>query len=210
MQRLITPLLALLALSSATLALQERAAKPKAKDFGALVTEAKTAFEGQRYGAAVTGLRDALALASKAHRKAIFGAYPAAPAGWTLEPPAEEDEVPAALAGLAALGGSQVQGSYSGPNGASLGLTVMIDSPMAQMITMWASNPALLGDDAEVVKYGAHRAVLRTREKGSSYELQLLVGDDIVQVDLQGADDDLLFRVLDQAAVDRLALALAQ
>ncbi|MEZ6013786.1 MAG: hypothetical protein R3F49_01615 [Planctomycetota bacterium] len=210
MQRIALPTLATLLLTTAALAFQERVSKPKAKDFGGILTEAKAAFDGQRYGAAVGGLRDAITIASKEHRKAIRAAFPTAPAGWALEAAEDDGEAPAQLASLALMAGTSVEGTYRQSSGrGKMQVTVLADSPMAQMFSMMTSNPALLDKESELVKYGQHSAVLRTRTKGSSYELQLLIVDDLVTVSVEGANDELLFAVWNQAAVDKLAAALS-
>lgn len=211
MKRFLVPILAALACATVGVALQERVSKPKAKDFGGLLTEAKTAFDETRYGAAVDKLGDALAIAAAEQRKAVLAAFPPAPESWTFKADESADESAAQLAGLALMAGNNIAGEYSekGGNG-RMHVTVMANSPLARMFTMWVANPAMLGKDAELVKYGQHNAVLRTRTKGSSYEMQILVLDDVIQIDLNGASDDFLLKVWSQNAVDALAGALSK
>ncbi|MBL8859872.1 MAG: hypothetical protein JNL28_15300 [Planctomycetes bacterium] len=210
MQRLLIPTAALLLCAGAVFALQERVSKPKAKDFGAILTEAKTAFDAAHYGTALGRLRDATAIVTKERRKAVLAAFPAAPEGWKLEAEEPNDEAVAQLAGLAFMGGAGIEGKYVavGGNG-RINVSILADSPLARMFSMWIANPAMLDKDAELVKYGAHNAVLRTRTKGSSYEMQLLVGEDLVQIDVSNASDEFLFKLWNQAAVDKVAAALA-
>lgn len=210
MRRIILSTLITALCATAALAVQERVSKPKVKDFGGILTEAKTAFDAGRYGAAVNGLRDALALAAKEHRKAILAAFPAAPESWKFKAEEQDDQAAAQLAGLALMAGTNIEGEYRQEKGSGrMKVTVLADSPMAQMFTLMTTNPALLDKNAELVKYGAHSAVLRTRTKGASFELQILIVDDLVTVDLTGADDQFLFRLWNQTAVDALAAALS-
>lgn len=195
--------------ASAALVVQERVSKPKARDFAGLLTEAKTAFDGKRFGAALGHLRDAVAIASKEQRKAILAAFPAPPTDWTFEAPEQDDQVSGALAGIAMAAGTSIEGTYQSPDGdASMRVAVLADSPLTKMLAMTMSNPAALEKGSELVRYGKHTAVLRTRTKGSNYELQILIDDDLVTVDVEGAREDLLFGVWNQAAVDKLAAAL--
>lgn len=210
MQRILVPLVVILLGASAAFALQERVQKPKAKDFGAILGEAKTAYDAKRFGATIGHLRDALGLASGEQRKAVLAAFPAAPTGWTFEAAEQLDESAAAVAGLALMAGTNIEGAYRDADGNEvMGVTVLADSPLSKMMGMMISNPSMLDKDSELVKYGKHSAVLRTRTKGSSYELQILIDDDLVTVDVNGATDDQIFAVWSQAAVDKLAAALA-
>jgi len=84
------------------------------------------------------------------------------------------------------------------------------DSPMVQMFNMWIQNPAMLGEGAELIKYGPHAAVLRTQGSGRLQLQILLLGKHLCDVTSEGLDEDGLFALFDQAAVDRLASVLSR
>jgi hypothetical protein len=90
---------------------------------------------------------------------------------------------------------------------ASIGVTITADSPLVQMFSMWINNPSLLEPGSELIKYGANNAVLK--KQGDALQLLILIGSDICDVNVRGRNDEFLLKVFDQAAVDRLAAALA-
>jgi hypothetical protein len=72
---------------------------------------------------------------------------------------------------------------------------------------MMFGNPAALGQDGEVVGYGAHRAIFK--REGSRLSLQIVLSDrHLVNVEFPGQDEEALFALFDQRAVDRIAAAL--
>ncbi|MEM6675502.1 MAG: hypothetical protein AAF726_21815 [Planctomycetota bacterium] len=190
----------------AALAVQERVQKAGPDDFPSLLTQASEAWTAERYGACDESLKSALRLVGKKRREAILAAFPAATEGWTRKD-AKADE--AAMAMLAGLAGSVVEADYRGPEGRNLEVKAMVDSPMVQMMAMQLSNPAMLGDDAELIKYGQHRALLR-KNSGNRYELMILVDDDIIQANSRSMSDDELLGVMSQSVVDGLAAAMAK
>lgn len=207
-------LVALAVLPVATVALQERASKKKEKDFPAVMTAASEAWKDHRFGACLGSLREATHLAYVKYAQAIQAALPAAPAGFTAKPDTSYgDSAAAPLVGALSAGfGTVISQSYQPEGrGRAIQVTVTADSPLVQMLGMVINNPAMLPKGSELIKYGAHSALLEQKSGGKSRGLQILIhGKDLVDVQFPSDDEDALFAMFDQAAVDRLAQALAR
>ena len=186
---------------------QERVKKKGAADFAAVHQSLGESWKAGQYGKSVDLARELLAIANTKRSAVVMAAMPAAPEGWTVESEEQSAQENAMAAAIAAGMGTTIQRRYSNESGeGSLELTVTADSPLAQMVQMWLTNPQMLGEDAELVKYGTSQAVLR--KDGDSWNLQMLIDDDLVEATLYGQSDDFLLGFLDQAAVDKLAAAL--
>jgi hypothetical protein len=199
-------ILAPLALAAVLGAAQERVKKNEPADFRALLESAQAAYDAGRFGACVKDLQAASSLAVVQRAKAIRAALPAAPAGFAIEPDESLEEALASpMLGAMALGiGSVVQQTYRAEGrGGSIDVTIQVDSPLLQMFQMWVTNPAMLPKGSEVIKYGAHTAVLR--DDGGTRNLQLVIDANLVEVSWPNADEDALFAMFDQKAVDKLA-----
>ncbi|MEM7307610.1 MAG: hypothetical protein AAF682_13110 [Planctomycetota bacterium] len=210
------PLLALSLLAIAPLALgaatQERVKPRQASDFGTLVDTAKKAWGDKRYGACQTSLQEAVALVAKARGDAIRAALPGAPAGFQAEKPKKQDQAANPFLGaLAATVGNVIEQRYIPDGGGQpIQVTVTADSPMLQMFQMWIANPAMLPAGSELIKYGPHNAVLKKEQNGRRLNLQIVVGGSLAEVRWPNGDEDALFAMWDQAAVDKLAGVLSR
>jgi hypothetical protein len=86
-------------------------------------------------------------------------------------------------------------------------VTLTADSPMVQMFGMMTANPAMLGPDAELIKYGATSAILK--KEGTRRSLQIpIAGKHLCEVKWPNEDEDALLAMFDQASVTKLTLAL--
>ena len=102
------------------------------------------------------------------------------------------------------------QFKYTSDNGQRMEVQVMGNSPLVAMFGLAVQNPAMLGKDQEVVRYGSHTALLKANPNGKGAELQILIGGKhTVTVQLRGESDEFLLKVMDQAAVDRIAKVLS-
>jgi len=99
---------------------------------------------------------------------------------------------------------TMIERRYKGESG-TLSCQVTADSPMIQMFGMWVKNPAMLGEGAELVKYGEYDAVLRKESDRRS--LQIVIGTSMVEAKGR-VSDEFLLRMFDQKVVDRLAVVL--
>ena len=202
----LVPLLAVLAVAAAP---QERAAKKTPADFGKTLDSAKKAWSASDYGACMASLKEALSLVSIKRVEVILASLPAAPEGYEIAPDKSTDQMRAnqMLGAMAAAVGNIVSRDYRGPH--RLRVTVTADSPMVQMLNMWIANPALLDQNSEMITYGSHKAVLKKTSGGKQRELMIvLYGKHVAQIDFASDDEDFLFAMWDQAAIDRLAAAL--
>ena len=79
------------------------------------------------------------------------------------------------------------------------------------ILTMVFNNPTLIeADGGELVKYGAHKAVLK-KNGDNGQELQILMHDmHLVKVTTTGVGADDLLKMFDQACVDRLEKPLGK
>ncbi len=182
---------------------QERTKKKEAKDFPALLASANAAWEAGNYGKASADLKAASSLVGAKHREALLAAFPAAPENWKFTPTKQND----AAGMMMGMTGMVIEGKYEGPERERVKLTMSVDSPMVQMMSMAFSNPALLGDGAEVIKYGKYQGLLK-KNGNDRYELSILIGDDMLQADARGMTDDALLVLCNQAMVDKMAAAL--
>jgi len=200
-------LLATLVLTSA--ALQKRAKTTSAADFPGLMKAASAAWDAGNYSECLTNLKKATGLANEKRSAAIRAALPAAPAGWKLEP--EKKNAAAGNAMAQALGGAMgnvTQARYSEEGGrGSIDISLMADSPMVQMFNMMVTNPAMLGEDGELIEYEEHRAVLKKERNGLSLQI-LIHKKHMFDVKTRGLDEDGLFAMFDQATIDKLAALL--
>ena len=147
-----------------------------------------------------------MTLVAKERRATILAAFPPAQEGWTLKPKKVDEAAAAMFSGIA---GTTVEVDYNGPSNERVGFQAMVDSPMVQMMSMMFANPKVLGDDAELIMYGDHKAVLKKNGK-DRYELSIVVGDDVIQVNSRGMSDDALLGMVSQKVVDDLAAAMAR
>lgn len=202
-----------LALVAAIPFAQKRASETKPADFASVLTSAQEAWKAERYGACMGELNKAIGLAMAQRTKVIVAALPAAPEGWTreIEDVGEQMRGNAFAAGLGAIAGTQLTAHYrSGDGSASLDVSVNADSPMIPMLNMVLSNPAMRDKGTELIEYGAHKALL-TSSDGQPSQLQIVIAQKhYCQIDINGVGEDRLFKLFDQAAVDKLAEALSK
>jgi hypothetical protein len=198
----IAPFVFVLAASLATATGQERAAPQKPPTFPEAVDQAKRAVDGEKYGAAIAALQAAISDMQKKQRAAVIAGLPK-PAGFEIH----DDDVDESAAAFNAtlIAGASVTRHYRKGDDTSIDVEVTANSPVLQMLAMMFNNPALItADGGEVVKYGAHKAILKkSGDKGQ--ELQILMYDKhLIKVTSQGLTADELLKVFDQAFVDRM------
>lgn len=196
--------------ASALPSIQTRAAKPEVQDFPAVLARAQDHYEANRYAAAMADLKTCVGLTQTRWVEAIREALPAAPENWTKVPqPKDEQESAQAQAMLASLSlgvGTQVEQRYTAES-KRLDVSITADSPMVGMMGMMFSNPAMLNANQELIEYGTHKAILDT-SNSRGLDLQILIANKhLIQVTCP-EDDEFLFAMFDQAAIDRLAAAL--
>jgi hypothetical protein len=185
---------------------QERVTKKGPPEFKDVHAEVARAYEAGKLGLAVSKSKELLGVLQTKWGEAILAALPAAPEGFELVPQKKQDPQAAGmLAAMAGAVGTVVEQKYKG-DGVTITATVQADSPLIQMFSMWVANPSMLGEGAELVKYGDVNAVLK--KEGRGWSLQILIGTSLV--DAKGAKDDaMLLRMFDQAVVDELSRVLA-
>ena len=192
------PLLALPTLS------QKRQKKADPKDFPAVIKKANEAFGAGQFGACMTHLKAAMAMATAGLRTQILASMPAAPEGWTADKP-KDDSSNAYLAQMGLGSMISVEQRYRGPDGKSLKVQIMPSSAMAKMIgmgfAMAASDP-----NSELVDYEGNKALFKKSNKGKRFELNILIaGKHLVQANGSAMDEDAFFKMFNQAFVTKIA-----
>ena len=209
MSKRFLPILAVFAtLVLTSAALQKRAKSTSAEDFPGIMKAASAAWDAGDYGTCLAQLKKATGLANGKRSEAIRAALPATPAGWMLEPAKKNQAENAMAAAFTGAVGNITQARYKEEGGrGSIEISLMADSPMVQMINMAIANPAMLGENGELIEYEAHRAILKTERSGLSLQI-LIHKKHLCDVKVRGMDDDALFAMFDQATVDKLAAVL--
>ncbi|MFY9344674.1 MAG: hypothetical protein WAT39_19430 [Planctomycetota bacterium] len=189
-------------------AAQERSGPKKTPTFPEAVEQAKKAVEADKLGAAIAALQAAIRDLQKKQRAAVLACLPK-PEGWTVEDDAVDENSEAIAAGIAAAGMTMRRRYQKGEQ--SIAVEVTANSPLMGMLTMMFDNPTLVeASGGELVKYGAHKAILK-KSGDSGQELQLLMhGTHLIKIDAQGVTADDLLKVFDQAFVDRLEKPLGK
>lgn len=200
--------LAVLAVLITPAAAQERSAPKKAPTFPEAVDAAKKAVEADKLGAAIAALQAAIRDLQKKQRTQVLAALPK-PEGWEVEDP-QPDEQADNLAASVLGGGYQVTRRYR-KGDKSINVEITANSPLMQMLSMMFSNPALIqADGGELVKYGAHKALLK-KSGDNGQDLQILMHDThLIKVNSEGLTADELLKIFDQACVDRLEKPLGK
>lgn len=187
---------------------QERTREKKPPTFAELHAAVKTHFDAGAYGKAYGSARELLTLVGVERAGAIRAAMPAAPEGYELVPPKEEDEAARNnpfLGAMTAGVGNIVEAEYRGEKG-RLQVTATADSPMMAMAKMMFENPAMRGD-AELINYEQCNALLK--KEGRQWQLQILIDDTMVDAKFGAEDDEFALKMFDQAAVNVLHRAIA-
>jgi hypothetical protein len=198
---------AVLAALVSVAAAQERMAPKKALTFPEAIDAAKQAVATDNLGAAIAALQAAIKDLQKKQRTAILASLPR-PDGWQVEDSAQDDPATELAASMGT--GYTVSRRYR-QGERSMQVEVTANSPLIGMMTVLFSNPALIeADGGELVKYGAHKAILkRLGEQG--HELSILMHDQhLLKVTAEGIGADDLLKVFDQACVDRLEKPLGK
>ena len=208
MSKLAVCVLALASVPLLSAALPQERVKPKEVSFTERLDNARRAFEAKKFGTTVAELQEALTLAIEKQHAAVLAALPPAMAEWKVTP--QKKAAPAGAFGNALLGmtGNIITQEYRrNERGANVRVTVHADSPMVQALGMMFANPALLGEGKELISYKDDKAVLETR--GNRLTLQIILsGKHMVEVTSTGINDETLFRMFNQEAIDRLLFVL--
>ena len=208
MRRLALALVPVLAAAAVVASPQKRVSQQTPADFAGTLTAAQTAWSQGKYGACLESLKQATGLVMVKRVEVVLAALPKAPEGFEkVEDKRNQAQQNQMIAGMAAMVGSIIEQKYRGPH--NIDVTVTANSPMVSMLSMGLSNPALLEQGAELIEYGPHKAILKPIRGGNSRELTIIIdGKHLIQVQWGSSDEDALFAMWNQAAVDRVAATL--
>ena len=190
---------------------QERTKKPAEQELGFAesLDAAKAAMAAGKAGAALAHLQHAMVLARRVLQTKVLEAMPAAPDGFTRLEAKKQDEAAAANP-FAALTGTTlpIEVKYKAKEGREhFDAQVLIDSPLVKMLAM-AFSTAGLNPKLEVIKYGAHKGLLEEQGKDRLKLTIVLADKHAITVEASGVSDEQLFKLFDQAFVDKLAAIL--
>jgi len=197
--------------TAAALGLAQQRVKPQgAADFTTLHGQILESWKSESYGRCLSQTRELMGIVSRKRAQAVLAALPPAPGGYEIVPPSPDDQqTNAMMAAVTASVGSVVEQTYRPTaGGEDVMVKVTSDSPMLSMLSMWLTNPAMLGPDAELIEYTGCKGVLH--KEGSGVSLQVVIGHDLVEAEAPGRDGDFLLALLNQAAIDRLVATLAR
>jgi hypothetical protein len=204
----LAPAAALVLASSIALAFAQERTKPKAPaTFDELHAAVKTHHDAGRIGAAFKAAQDLVGMLALERGERIRAALPAAPAGYEKVQPTDEERAQAGanpfLGAMAAGIGNVVEQEYRSTSGAqSIRVTVTADSPMMGFAKMMFENPAMLGPEAELVKYEQCKAILK--KEGNTWGLQLVIDNTLIDASFGAESDEFALKMFDQAAVTAL------
>ena len=200
--------LALLAAGTAVGAVAQERVQPKGPaDFGALHADVKKQYDAGHYGKAYATANDLVGLIGTRRSQAIREALPAAPEGYEKVPFKEPKNQAMQNQMLRGIGmGNIIEQTYRGPGG-QIKVTATADSPLIQMFQMVLNNPAMLGENQELIKYGELMALLEAQ--GNRKTLKIVIGNSMVESVFNGHDDDFIFAMWNQAAVDKVERAVS-
>lgn len=185
---------------------QERMNRKEPAGFDQIHGEIAKAYQAGEFGRALSKTRELLSVITPHFTEAILTALPPAPESFTIQPQPEQDpQANAMLAAMSAGIGTVVEQRYDGPQ-KQVQVTLTADSPLVQMFGMWVNNPAMLGPDAERIKYEGYDAILR--KEGNGWSLQMVIGSSFLEAKAQGVDDEFLLKMFPQARIDALAKVL--
>lgn len=189
-------------------AAQERSAPKKAPTFPEAIDAAKKAVDADKLGAAIAALQAAIKDLQKKQRTQVLAALPK-PDGWQIEDQQPDEQADNLAAGLLG-GGFTVTRRYRNGD-KSMNVEVTANSPLIGMLSMLFANPTLIqADGGEIVKYGAHKAILK-KSGDNGQELSILMHEThLIKVSSEGLSADDLLKVFDQACVDRLEKPLGK
>ena len=194
---------ALVAAGASLGAVAQERLKPKGPaDFDTVYAEVGKNFHAGHFGKAYAGAKELMGLIGVQRAVAIRKALPAAP------PEHEKVQVKkthnasmqnSAMFAMTAGVGNVIEQNYRGPNG-QINCTVTADSPFVQMFNMLLSNPAMVGENQEIIKYGDVMALLETQGKRKT--LKILIDNTLIDTVFPDHSDEFIFGMWNQEAVD--------
>ncbi len=203
-----TLFIALVLAGITTGALAQERVKPKGPaDFNTVHANVKKLFEAGSFGKAYAGSKELMVLIGARRAEAIREALPTAPPEHEKVPfkepknQVQQNAMMAIVAGMAASVGNVIKQIYTGPNG-QIEVSVTTDSPFIQMFQMLLNNPAMVGENQELIKYGELMAILETQ--GQRKTLKIQIKSSMVETVFPDHSDDFIFAMWDQAAVSKV------
>ena len=193
----------------AVLPLAQQRASKKALNFGELQKEVARLHDAGQFGAALAKCKSVIVILQEKWSDQILDAMPAAPEGFEVVPQKKKSRQEAGMmAAMSGAVGTVIKRDYR--NGSDkFSVTVQADSPLIQMFSMMVANPAMMGDDAELITYeGGLKAVLK-KERGDSYSLQFVIGSSLVECKGK-ISDEVMLGMFNQRAVNKLSATLGK
>ena len=209
--RLVGAVLALAFLAFVVPAAQERVKKKQPKDFKTLHTEIGQSFTAGNFGSCMRQVRELTARVSEAFEQKVFANMPPAPAGYTKVPQKKKKQgtaIEAAMIQSMAGAGNILEQRYQPTEKGKreVIVTSTSNSPMMNLFSMWVTNPAMAGPNAEVIAYEQCKAILKTERNITSLTIKL--ENDLIEAKTWDRDGDFLLGLMSQEHLDKLQAAL--
>ncbi|MGE5154997.1 MAG: hypothetical protein ACM3ST_13400 [Bdellovibrio bacteriovorus] len=138
---------------------------------------ARKAYESGELHAAVDGLNFAVAKIKEQVTARLLQLLPQPLPGW------QADAAQSESAGFAAMiTGTNLSRRYYRPDGAEVSLSLMADSPLLPMLSMFLSSPFIMQADPGTKPYSlkGQRGMLKHSPDSNEYEASLMVGNRIL------------------------------
>jgi hypothetical protein len=135
---------------------------------------ARKAYDAGDLRTAVDSLNFAVASIKELESARLLKLLPEPLAGWQADP------AESANAGIASMiAGINLKRRYFRPDGAEVTLSVMADSPLMPMVTMFLSSPFMLQADPGTKPYTlkGQRGITKHDPKSDEYETSLIIGN---------------------------------
>jgi hypothetical protein len=193
----------------AVLPLAQQRASKKVQTFGELQKEVVRLHDAGQFGEALAKCKAVIVILQEKWSGQILDALPAAPEGFEVVPQKKKSRQEAGMmAAMSGAVGTVIERQYQKGTD-KITVTVQADSPLIQMFSMMVANPAMMGEDAELITYeGEIKAVLK-KERNGSYSLQLVIGSSLVECKGK-ISDEVMLGMFNQRAVNRLKATLSK
>ena len=135
---------------------------------------ARKAYDAGDLRTAVDSLNFAVASIKELESARLLKLLPEPLAGWQADPAESEN------AGIASvIAGVNLKRRYFRPDGAEVTLSVMADSPLLPMLTMFLSSPFMMQADPGTKPYTlkGQRGITKYDSKTGEYETSLIIGN---------------------------------
>lgn len=178
-------------------------------DADTFIKEAQTFLANKQYKDAQLSLQDAINQINLLMAEQVVAAMPDEVNGLKAE--SDHNSSTAGMFG----GGIQISKSYKNPSvdGNDVDVNIIANSPMLSAMSMYISNPAMLGPDYKSVRIGTQRAILKSEmnDNSRSTEIQIPLSTTLITIELNGfATEAVELDFVNKLGIDKVKIALGE